>query len=222
MLCVHTSASFASLCRLPCNFAIWHHRALPPAPLSFRTSSRLPERTRDKIMKFVQQDLFGEQQPGTAFIVKNTGKNEKYKYVAFLSLVRVADAPHPVEFAYTALRGLLLAILEFNQKEGPNIEVVAIPSFALNSSPEHKRYVLASAIPLKPMATFFTAAGQQRVSFGPPHRDQRNRKPKEIFFFSSSPLLNRTSLQRPPRSRSSSLFPSCECILDVCSYCAGN
>lgn len=111
-------------------------------PLAYRDCSRLPDRTRDKILKFVQQDLFGEQQPGTAFVVKNTGKNEKYKYVAFLSLVRVADVPHPVEFAYTALRGLLLSILEFNQKkEGPSIEVIAIPSFALNNSPEHKRYV---------------------------------------------------------------------------------
>lgn len=118
--------------------------ALTFLPLAYRDYSRLPERTRDKILKTVQQDLFGEQQPGTAFIVKNTGKNEKYKYVAFLSLVRVADVPHPVEFAYTALRGLLLSVLEFNQKkEGPSIEVIAIPSFALNNSPEHKRYVLA-------------------------------------------------------------------------------
>jgi hypothetical protein len=102
----------------------------------------LPERTRDKITKHIQLELFGEQQPGTAFIVKNTGKNEKYKYVAFLCLARVAESNVPVEFAYTAMRGLILAILEFNKSETSPIEVVAIPSFSLNAStPEQKRYV---------------------------------------------------------------------------------
>lgn len=153
-MCVHASPTAALASLFSAWLAISLFGTIAPcllfaiSPLHFfyfRPSSRLPERTRDKILKFVQQDLFGEQQPGTAFIVKNTGKGEKYKYVAFLSLVRVADAPHPVEFAYTALRGLLLAIIDFNQKkEGPSIEVVAIPSFAVNNTPEHKRYVSIS------------------------------------------------------------------------------
>ena len=104
--------------------------------------SRLPERTRDKIMKHIQLELFGEQQPGTAFIVKNTGKSEKYKYVAFLCLTRVAETNVPMEFAYTAMRGLILALLEFNRTETSPIEVVAIPGFTLNSStPEQKRMI---------------------------------------------------------------------------------
>jgi len=104
--------------------------------------NRISERTREKITKTIQEDYFGEQQPGTAFIVKNTGKNEKYKHIAFLCLSRVADASTPTEFAYTAMRGLILAILDFNRVEPSPIEMIAIPSFALNtSSPEQKRLI---------------------------------------------------------------------------------
>jgi len=119
-------------------------RLLPVAFAAFwflPLHSRLPERTRDRMSKVIQQDYFGEQQPGTAFIVKNTGKGEKYKHVAHLCLSRVADASTPVEFAYTAMRGLILAIVEYNRRETTPIEVVAIPSFALfATTAEQKRY----------------------------------------------------------------------------------
>lgn len=131
-----TFATFSSMARSL--FSIWNR--------SPRFNSRLPDRTKEKITKTVLQDYFGEQQPGSAFIVKNVGKGEKYKHIAFLSLVRTADAPHPVEFAYTAMRGLLLAILEFNQREENAIEVVAIPSFAISNTAEHKRYVATPSL----------------------------------------------------------------------------
>ena len=120
-----------------------------------RLCSRLPERTREKIMKTIQEDYFGEQQPGTAFIVKNSGKNEKYKHIAFLCLARVADASVPIEFAYTAMRGLILAVLEFNKHEASPIEMIAVPSFALNTSTlDQKRYVLTSPI-MSPLRVSF-------------------------------------------------------------------
>lgn len=105
--------------------------------------SRLPERTREKIIKHIQSEFYGEQQPGTAFVVKNSGKGEKYKHIAFLCLARAVDASIPFEYAYTAMRGLILAIMGFNKSEQGTIEVVAIPSFALNNStPEQKRYAV--------------------------------------------------------------------------------
>lgn len=85
----------------------------------------------------------GEQQPGTAIIVKNE-KSEKYQNIAFLSLLRIQEEPIPQDYAYTAMRGLILDILKHNKEfSNSRIGVIAIPSFALTTmTTDQKRFIV--------------------------------------------------------------------------------
>lgn len=100
---------------------------------------------KEKVKKYILTHYFGEQQPGSAFILKNSSETLNYRYIAFLSLCRVPFGNIPYDYAYTAMRGLLISILEFNnscKQKSDTIEVVTIPTFSFgDSSPSQKKFV---------------------------------------------------------------------------------
>ena len=96
------------------------------------------------------RNFYGEQSPGSAFIVRNRSKDPKFKYVAIVSLARLPELS-TADFAYTCMRALLLEIIRFNSEQSKagttassQIETVMIPSFAYGhfaSSLDEKKYV---------------------------------------------------------------------------------
>lgn len=102
-------------------------------------------KVKSDIKSKILHEYYGEQQPGTAFIIRNTELLEKYKHVAFLSLCRVSYGPIPYDYAYTAMRAIILEVLAYNNIAKMNgkdlIEVIAIPTFSFgDSSYEEKKY----------------------------------------------------------------------------------
>lgn len=100
---------------------------------------------KEKVKNYILTHYFGEQQPGSAFILKNQSDSLKYKYIAFLSLCRVPFGNIPYDYAYTAMRGLLISILEFNNScklKSDTIEVVTIPTFSFgDATASQKKFV---------------------------------------------------------------------------------
>lgn len=119
---------------------------------------KLDAKLRERINRFILEQFYGEQNPGTCFIVKNKSKDAKYRHVAFVSLCRIAEGHTPADYAYLAMRAVLLEVLRFNASSSPDteaskaskkrhstavIETVMVPSFAFgvfSSTHEHKKY----------------------------------------------------------------------------------
>jgi serine/threonine protein kinase len=126
-----------------------------PCPSSFaRSQSEIVEqyfellgvKVREQIENYILENLFGEQQPSTAFIIKIDEKKCKlnYKHIAFLCLCR-EPGNLPQDYAYTGMRGALLAIIDYNRKISKNIisdsfiELVAVLPFYVHPSEDEKR-----------------------------------------------------------------------------------
>lgn len=102
---------------------------------------------REQIENYILENLFGEQPPSTAFILKIDDKKCKlaYKHIAFLCLCR-DPGNLPPDYAYTGMRGALLAIIEHNRKVSKNIisdsfiEIVAVLPFYVHPIEDEKRF----------------------------------------------------------------------------------
>jgi hypothetical protein len=111
--------------------------------------SLLGVKVRNQIENFILENLFGEQPPSTAFIIKPEDCHLNYKHIAFLCLGR-DPGNLSRDYAYTAMRGALLAIIEHNKKVSKKIvaddfiEFVAVLPFTVHSpsSDDEKKFVL--------------------------------------------------------------------------------
>jgi hypothetical protein len=126
---------------------------------------KIDAKTRERINRFILEQCIGELNPGATFLVKNKSKDSKYRYVAYVSLCRIAEGFTAPDYAYTAMRSVLLEVLRFNasySRDAENgkatkktadsdfIETVMVPSFAFGqfaSTHENKKCVF-NVLPL--------------------------------------------------------------------------
>ena len=95
---------------------------------------------KDKITDYIVRKYLGEQPVGSAFIIKNSGNNLKYRYIVVVALFRALTCRGddlawldpcniPVDYAYSAMRGVLLRIYQHNAVSKTKIKVAYCPDF---------------------------------------------------------------------------------------------
>lgn len=94
-----------------------------------------------EIANHITNKYLGEQQVGSAFILKNSSKSTNFKHIAVVALFRALtcrgdelawlDPRHvPTDFTYTAMRGVILRILQHNSVSKTNqIKRIFFPDF---------------------------------------------------------------------------------------------
>lgn len=110
-------------------------------------NSKIDDKTKKSINSKILKDYYGEQQPGTVILTKNENNLAlKTENISFVSLCRFPYGEIPSDYAYVAMRGVILSILEFNKRaidmNLKPIKVVVIPSFSFGDCPlESRKYV---------------------------------------------------------------------------------
>lgn len=105
------------------------------------TSSALGTEVQDRINDHIVRKYLGEQPVGSAFIVKNSGNNLKYRYIIVVALFRAITCRGddmawldpcyiPMDYAYSAMRGVMLRLFQHNAVSQHNkIKTIYCPDF---------------------------------------------------------------------------------------------
>eukprot|EP01127_Copromyxa_protea_P010497 TRINITY_DN2552_c0_g2_i1.p1 TRINITY_DN2552_c0_g2~~TRINITY_DN2552_c0_g2_i1.p1 ORF type:complete len:1280 (+),score=216.70 TRINITY_DN2552_c0_g2_i1:44-3883(+) len=102
---------------------------------------QLGSEVKEKITNHIVRKYLGEQPVGSAFIIKNSGNNLKYRFIIVVSLFRAVTCRGdemawldpcniPIDYAYGAMRGLLLRVFQHNATTRNNkIKTIYCPDF---------------------------------------------------------------------------------------------
>lgn len=101
----------------------------------------LGSEVKEKITDHIVRKYLGEQPVGSAFIVKNSGNDLKYRYIVIVALFRAITCRGddmawldpgyiPMDYAYSAMRGVMLRIFQHNAVSQHNkIKTIHCPDF---------------------------------------------------------------------------------------------
>jgi hypothetical protein len=104
--------------------------------------SVLGTEVKEKINSHIVRKYLGEQPVGSAFIIKNSGNSLKYRYIIVVALFRAVTCRGddmawldpcylPMDYAYSAMRGVLLRVFQHNAVSPFNnkIKTIYCPDF---------------------------------------------------------------------------------------------